>query len=130
MPATIHPARTARIASLNDQLRDDSGAHGHVLFTVGIMRLIDTASPRKMAAIVMAQQQLIRLAGLTRDFTGSDRDREERRCGAFRYLGHALAFDIEYRDAVALKPSRDPADRQATRRILTIGLASECARPG
>lgn len=130
MPAITRLTRTARIASLNDQLRGDPAAHGHVLFTACIMRLIDTASPRKIAAVVMAQQQLIRLAGLARDFTGSDRDREERRCGAFRYLGHSLAFDIEYRDAAALKPSRDPADRQATRRILTIGLASECAGPG
>jgi hypothetical protein len=75
MPAITRPTRTARIASLNDQFRDDPGAHGHVLFTAGIMRLIDSASPRTIAVIVMAQQQLIRLAGLARHFTGSDRDR-------------------------------------------------------
>jgi hypothetical protein len=114
---------------LNDQLRSDPAAHGHVLFT-GIMRLIDDASPRKFAATVIAQQQLIRLAGVARHFTGSDRNRAECRCGTLRYLDQLLAFDIEYRDRDALKPSRDPADPQALRWILTTGLVSECAQAG
>lgn len=117
--------RAARIAALNDQLRRDPATHGHVLFTAGVMRLIDTETPRRIAAVVMAQQQLIRLAALGVCFTGTDADRAEHRCGTFTYLGQTLVFEIEYRDHKSLRLSRDPACPKATRRLLTIKLASE-----
>ncbi|WP_454887352.1 DUF3768 domain-containing protein [Sphingomonas oryzagri] len=129
MLAFLRPSATvAAIARLNDALRRDPGAHGHVLFSPGVMALIDTATPRAIAPVAFAQQQLIQLAGLASDFTGSNRDRAERRCGRFSFRGHALAFAIEYRDAAALRPARRPADPAATRRILTIMLDREEAR--
>ncbi len=130
MLTSTHAARTARIAALNDLLRSNPSAHGHVLFTAGIMRLIDRDTPRNIAPIVMAQQQLIRLAALTTRFAGSPSDRDEHRCGCFTYLEHEIAFEIEYRHHKALRPSRDPADAKATRRILTIMLGCEAAPRG
>lgn len=119
--------RARRIAALNDRLRHDPAAYGHVLFSAGVMRLIDCETPRKIAPVVMAQQQLIRLAALSTRFAGSGQDQEEHRCGRFTYLEREIAFEIEYRHHKALRPSRDPADAKATRRILTIMLASEAA---
>lgn len=130
MPAILSPVtRTERIAALNDQLRRDPAPYGHALFTGGVMRLIDRDTPRRIAAVVMGQQQLLRLAAATTGFIGTQTDRAERRRGAFAYLGEPLAFEIEYRDATALKPSGDPSDPKVTRRILTIMLASELPAP-
>lgn len=120
-------ATSTAIAGLNDALRRDPAMHGHVLFSPGVMALIDTATPRAIAPVAFAQQQLIQLAGLASDFTGSRRDRAERRCGRFSFRGHRLAFAIEYRDIAAVRPARRPANPTTTRRILTIMLDRERA---
>lgn len=53
MLASTRTMDTARIASLNDQLRSNPAAYGHVLFTAGVMRLIDRETSRRIAAVVM-----------------------------------------------------------------------------
>lgn len=128
MLAFLRSPQTAAIATLNDALRSNPAAHGHVLFSPGIMAAIDTAMPRNISAVAFAQQQLIQLAGFATRFTGSDRDRAERRCGTFTFHGRTIAFDIEYRDAAAMRPARRPDNPATTRRILTIMLEGEDPR--
>jgi hypothetical protein len=111
------------IAALNDALRCDPETHGHVIFDPGVMALIDTDVPRKLAPVVIAQHALLRLVRDCADFTGSDRDRAERRCGRLQFRGRRLGFAIDYHSAAATGPARDPANPGTTRRILTIMLA-------
>jgi hypothetical protein len=127
MRTSAHMPTVARIASLNDALRDDPEAFGHVLFDPEVMAAIDTDMPRKLGPVVMAQHALLRLVRDCAYFTGSDRDRAERRCGRFTFRDRPLGFAIDYRDATSTGPARDAADPATTRRILTIRVLDEQA---
>jgi hypothetical protein len=116
------------IAALNDAVRCDPMTRGHVIFDPRVMALIDTDTPRKLAPVVIAQHALLRLVRDCTDctdctdFTGSDRDRAERRLGQFQFRLRTLGFTIDYHEAASTGPARDPANPTTARRILTIML--------
>ncbi|MDF2231669.1 DUF3768 domain-containing protein [Albimonas sp. CAU 1670] len=104
-----------RIAALNDALRrGDPGAEGMVVITEGVRAL----GP----AFLEAAREAIRCF----DGFGLDNDPHgEHDFGALEVCGEKLVFKIDAYDRRMRGASPDPSIASATRRVLTIMLASE-----
>lgn len=105
--------KTERIRRLNDYFRR-SGLGGDILITPGIQSLGETA----MQAIASKVSDF--------DQFGHDNDPHgEHDFGAFDQDGERIFWKIDYYGPDMMSGSEDPSDPDATRRVLTIMLASE-----
>ncbi|MHA7820272.1 MAG: DUF3768 domain-containing protein [Erythrobacter sp.] len=105
--------KTERIRRLNDRFRR-TGLGGDILITPGIQSLGEAA----MQAI----------ASKVADFEQFDHDNDphgEHDFGAFDQDGQRIFWKIDYYGPDMMSGSEDPSDPDATRRVLTIMLASE-----
>ena len=105
--------KTARIRRLNDRFRR-SGIGGDIFITPGIKDL----GAEGMAAVAA------KVAG----FDQFDHDNDphgEHDFGAFDHDGHRIFWKIDYYAPDMMSGSEDPSDPVATRRVLTIMLASD-----
>ena len=107
-------ARTQRIAQLNDRCRTAMGIAGRLVQTIGI------------SALPLADQARIReLVETYNDFSADNDPYGERDFGSFVYQHETIFWKIDYYDRSLKYGSEDPADANATARVLTIMLASE-----
>lgn len=123
-PSPDQAARIARIAALNDRLRQDlcQAGRNHVVMTRGVAALIDDVSSadgfRKHAALLRQVQ--------THDSFDADNDPfGEHDFGRFAFEGAMLYWKIDYYDRALAWGSPDPANPDVTTRVLTIMLAEE-----
>lgn len=105
--------RIAAIRQLNDQLRT-TGRGGTVLVTAGVAAL----SPHEHAAVVSA------VAAFS-DFGAHNDPYGEHDCGSLQAGSNRVIWKIDYYDQSLLALSPDPADPEATKRVMTIMLAGE-----
>ncbi len=102
-----------RIRRLNDRFRR-SGIGGDIFITPGIQAL---------GAEVMPE-----VAGKVAQFDQFDHDNDphgEHDFGAFEHGGQRIFWKIDYYGPDMMSGSEDPSDEEATRRVLTIMVASE-----
>lgn len=105
--------RQARIARLNDQFRK-SYIGGKVMQTCGIARL----PPETQVEVHRIIQEF--------DAFSDDNDPYgEHDMAAVEVEGHRIFWKIDYYDREQRYGSQDPADPEATTRVLTIMLAEE-----
>ena len=105
--------RAERIARLNDTLRK-SGQGGVIMVTHGVRALPEF----DVSALLLMLQ--------TTDGFDEDNDQHsERDFGDIDWQGTSLLWKIDYYDSDMLHASSDPADAAATKRVLTVMLASE-----
>ena len=104
---------TARIRSLNDQFRA-SFTGGTVVLTVGIIDL-------------GAQSQRLILQEIQNfsNFEEANDPYREHDFGCVMIEGHKIFWKIDYYDHSLTCGSEDPADPNATHRVLTVMLANE-----
>jgi ABC-type nitrate/sulfonate/bicarbonate transport system substrate-binding protein len=105
--------KTARIAALNDELRQNF-AEGLAVMTPGIAALGAEAVRRIVKTIAVYD-----------DFCHANDPHEEHDFGAFDADGHKVLFKIDYFDESLTYHSPDPADPSVTKRVITIMLAEE-----
>ena len=104
----------AKIAKLNDMMRQAPGAYGPWYQTQGI------------EALPVRVQSKIREAIETFDqFTGDNDPWGEHDFGAFEIEGHKIFWKISYFDKALEYHSPDPSDPTVTKRVLQIMLADE-----
>ena len=104
---------TARIAILNDAFRT-TFLGGTVCVTAGLHLLGDEFVKAALLAV--------------RQFNAFDRDNdphEEHDFGALTVDGRKLFFKIDYFDPTMTVGSENPADKEITRRVLTVMMAEE-----
>ena len=106
-------SKTARIAALNDELRQNF-AEGLAVMTPGIAALGAEAVARIVKTIAVFD-----------DFCHANDPHEEHDFGAFDADGHTILFKIDYYDESLTYHSPDPADPSVTKRVITIMLAEE-----
>ncbi|MEL7706191.1 DUF3768 domain-containing protein [Citromicrobium bathyomarinum] len=106
-------AHKARIANLNDQLRQGTGA-GQAFITEGILAIGEGAVA-----------DILTLVASFTEFDNSNDPHQERDYGSFIYLTHKIFWKIDYYDRSLEFGSPDPADPDVTTRVLTIMLARE-----
>ena len=106
-------SKTARIAALNDELRQNF-AEGLAVMTPGIAALGAEAVARIVKTIAVFD-----------DFCHANDPHEEHDFGAFDADGHTVLFKIDYYDESLSYHSPDPADPSVTKRVITIMLAEE-----
>ena len=102
-----------RIALLNDALRK-TGKGGTVVITAGIQ-----AQGAKFVT------RVVRATSAFDAFTPDNDRHGEHDCASFEVGGVRVMFKIDCYDPTLTYGSEDPADPQATRRVLTIMLAEE-----
>jgi hypothetical protein len=105
--------KTGRIRALNDALRT-SGQGGTVVVTRGIAALPDLTRLAVLAAV--------------QAFAGFDAGNDphgEHDCGLLHVDGQRVLWKVDYYDPSMSGHSDDPADPDATWRVLTIMLADE-----
>ena len=112
MTSTLASSPTIR--DLNDAFRRDGFASGQWMLTSGVADL----GPEFM---VLAIQAVRGFDG----FSEGDDPYGEHDFGAFNLAGETLFWKIDYYDPTLTSGSDDPSDPSATRRVLTIMLASE-----
>jgi len=105
--------KTERIQRLNDRFRR-SGIGGDILITPGIQALGE-AGMQAVAKQVMQFDQ----------FSEDNDPHGEHDFGAFDHEGQRIFWKIDYYSPDMMSGSEDPSDPDATRRVLTIMLASE-----
>jgi hypothetical protein len=105
--------RAERIARLNDGLRK-SGVGGRVMITRGVRMLAD-----------FDPAELVRALADYDDFDALNDPHGERDFGAFDLWGAELMWKVDYYAPGLLLGSDDPADPDATQRVLTVLLAAE-----
>ena len=105
--------KTERIRVLNDRFRR-SGLGGDILITPGI-RELGEAGMREVASKVMSFDQ----------FDSGNDPHGEHDFGAFDQDGQRIFWKIDYYGPDMMSGSEDPSSTEATRRVLTIMLASE-----
>jgi hypothetical protein len=105
--------KTARIAALNDELRQHL-AGGMAVITPGIAALGQEAV-----------QRIVKTIEVYDDFCHANDPHEEHDFGAFEADGHRVFFKIDYFDETLTYHSPDPADPKVTKRVITIMLAEE-----
>jgi hypothetical protein len=101
------------IRELNDQFRQ-SLRGGMLVMTAGV--------------IALGAERQLKILNAVATFDGFDEDNDpygEHDFGALENQGDRLFFKIDYYDQALLAHSPDPADPSATKRLLTIMLASE-----
>lgn len=113
MDLSRRSSRAAAIASLNDELRT-RGRGGRILVTQGVSSLA-SFDPRELVGAIAAYHRF----DLDNDPYG------ERDFGTFDLFGAKLMWKIDYYDLNLEFGSEDPADPNATHRVLTVMLASE-----
>ena len=106
-------SNTARIAALNDELRQNF-AEGIAVMTPGIAALGAEAVARIVKTIAVFD-----------DFCHANDPHEEHDFGGFDADGHTILFKIDYYDESLTYHSPDPADPAVTKRVITIMLAEE-----
>lgn len=109
------------IATMNDQLRKSIGIFGispghlgRVMLSAGIAAL----DPETIEHIVAQVREFD-------DFSEDNDPYGERDFGAFECLGRRIFWKVDYYDRSLKYGSDDPADSEATIRILTIMFAEE-----
>jgi hypothetical protein len=105
--------KTARIAALNDELRQNL-IGGMAVITPGIAAL----GPEAVARIVKTIE-------VYDDFCHANDPHEEHDFGAFDPDGKRVFFKIDYYDETLTVHSPDPSDPKVTKRVITIMLAEE-----
>jgi hypothetical protein len=105
--------KTARIAALNDKLRQNL-IGGMAVMTPGIAALGEEAVRRIVQTIEVYD-----------DFCHANDPHEEHDFGAFDADGKRVFFKIDYYDPTLTVHSADPADPAVTQRVITIMLAEE-----
>lgn len=105
--------RSEAIARLNDKLRN-GGAGGQLVITQGVYALAGFDSRELLKALA--------------EYEGFDADNDphgERDFGDIQMFGTDLLWKIDYYDLKLEYGSSDPADPQATIRVLTVMLEQE-----
>jgi hypothetical protein len=105
--------KTARIAALNDELRQHLTG-GMAVMTPGIAALGQEAVARIVKTIEVYD-----------DFCHANDPHEEHDFGAFDADGNRVFFKIDYFDSTLTVHSPDPSDPKVTKRVITIMLAEE-----
>lgn len=108
-------ARLDRIAELNDLLRRESKG-GKTVMSEGVLAL----PPVTLGHVALA-------VGDFAAFTAQDDPNGEHAAGQLTVDGCGIFFQVEYYDMHYRDASKDPADPEVTRRVMTIGLAEEYA---
>src|SRR5580692_12571951 len=103
-------SKTARIAALNDELRQNF-AEGLAVMTPGIAAL----GAEAVALIV-------KTIAVYDDFCHANDPYEEHDFGAFEADGQVIFFKIDYFDKTRTCHSPDATDRAVTERVITILL--------
>ena len=106
-------AKTIRIRSLNDELRQNLAA-GVAVMTPGIAALGQEAVERIVKTIAVFD-----------DLCHANDPHEEHDFGSFEADGHTIFFKIDYYDETLSMHSPDAADPSVTKRVITIMLAEE-----
>jgi hypothetical protein len=106
-------SKTARIAALNDELRQNF-AEGLAVMTPGIAALGAEAVARIVKTIAVFD-----------DFCHANDPHEEHDFGSFEADGHTIFFKIDYFDPTLTVHFPDPSDPAVTKRVITIMLADE-----
>lgn len=120
----IGPARSAIIATLNDELRQNPNQPGanRVVVSSGVAALIgDTSLFRGFRR----RSELLRAVRDFDAFPAGDDPNGERDFGALTFADQRLFWKIDYYDADLAFGSEDPTDPAKTTRVLTIYLAAE-----
>lgn len=108
-----NPDRIATIRTLNDQLRT-TGQGGRTVMTRGVMNLPTDF----LVAVLRAVADFDAFAERNDPYGEHD-------CAIVEVAGHSVLWKIDYYDPGLDQHSDDPADAEATRRVLTIMLAEE-----
>jgi hypothetical protein len=106
--------RKKRIRRLNDALRRCEGENTTVVITAGLQ----ARGEQFVEAVCIAVASFD-------DFSGDNDPHKEHDFGAIDLQGEKLFWKIDYYDQSMTMLSPDPASPTATRRVLTIMLASE-----
>ena len=113
MTTEIKSTQTARIRTLNDELRKDF-SQGHAVMTTGVAALGGEAVARIVKTIEVYD-----------DFCHENDPYEEHDFGSFEIDDHTIFFKIDYFANDLAHHSPDPSDPAVTKRIVTIMLADE-----
>ena len=105
--------KTARIAALNDELRQHL-IGGLAVMTTGVAAL----GPE-------AVQRIVQTIAVYDDFCHANDPHQEHDFGSFEAEGQTIFFKIEYYDKSLTDHSPDPSDPSVTERVITIMLAEE-----
>ena len=106
--------RAERIAQLNDELRTE-GRGGQIVITRGVHELTGADVSGLLEALAAFS-----------DFDADSDPHGERDFGVFDFRGRELMFKVDYYSSAELRwGSNDPADADATHRVLTVLLAEE-----
>jgi hypothetical protein len=105
--------RSEVIARLNDQLRK-TGMGGAIMITRNVMRMTGFDAVALAAALANYN-----------DFEPSGDPHGERDFGCMTLWGHDLLWKVDYYDRSMEFGSDDPADPEATHRVLTVMLAAD-----
>lgn len=108
-----HSGRAAKIAALNDKLRQKAEG-GQIIFTAGVSARGIPFSARVLAAVRGASV-----------FPKEDDPYGEHDFGVVHVDGEKLYWKVDYYDSTLTTHSDDPTDPKVTRRVLTIMLAEE-----
>lgn len=120
----IGPARSAIIARLNDELRQNPTQPGanRVVVSSGVAALVGDTS------LFRGFQKRAELLRAVRDFDtfpAGDDPYGERDFGALTFAEQRVFWKIDYYDANLAFGSEDPTDPAMTTRVLTVYLAFE-----
>lgn len=108
-----NPEKAALIAEMNDRLRTN-GQGGFIALTSGVRFLENDVVER----IVKAVREFC-------DFTPDNDPHGEHDFGVVYVDRHVILWKIDYYEPSLTYGSEDPANEQATRRVLTIMLREE-----
>jgi Protein of unknown function (DUF3768) len=126
LPSQPDPAKTQRIAELNDELRkgNSPSSHNKIVVTAALHAQIEEGCNAMEAAL---RQHRLQQHITSYDFTQSigDDPYGERDIGWFDFFGARVMFKIDYYDLDLEYGSEDPSNPEITRRVLTIMLAED-----
>jgi hypothetical protein len=105
--------KTARIAALNDELRQ------HLIGGIAVM------TPGIAALGQEAVARIVQTIEVYDDFCHANDPYQEHDFGSFEADGHMIMFKIDYFDKTLTYHSPDPSDPSVTERVITIMLAEE-----
>jgi hypothetical protein len=105
--------KTARIAALNDELRQ------HLLGGLAVM------TPGVAALGQVIVDRIVKTISVYDNFCQANDPYEEHDFGSFEADGHSIMFKIDYFDKTLTYHSPDPSDPSVTERVITIMLAEE-----